>query len=147
VTNPAAVEDADLNKCRKAQNKTSANRVLEETRRIGFSDPRQFVDASGNLQPITGWTAEMGAAVSKLEVVKKNAAAGDGHTDTVVKIWFWNKTQALELLSKHLGLLKGADEDDRPAVPVFLVDRRVRTETLAVPFTSRVGAVPGCART
>jgi len=34
----------------------------------------------------------MAAAVSKFEVVKKNAAAGDGHT--VVKLWFWNKNHA-----------------------------------------------------
>jgi hypothetical protein len=30
----------------------------------------------------------MAAAVSRIEAVKKNAAAGDGHTDTVVKLWF-----------------------------------------------------------
>jgi hypothetical protein len=54
-------------------------------------------------------------------VVKKNAAAGDGHTDTVVKLWFWSKIRALELLCKHLGLLEQSDaDDDRPTVPVFL---------------------------
>jgi hypothetical protein len=44
-------------------------------------------------------TEEMAAAVSKIEVVKKNAnaTASDGHPDTVVKLWCWNKIAALEL--------------------------------------------------
>jgi hypothetical protein len=40
------------------------------------------------------WTLEMGSAVSKLEVVKKNLQAGDGHTHTAVKVWFWSKNDA-----------------------------------------------------
>ena len=110
-------------------NKVSATRVIEESRRIGFNDPRRFFDAKANLKPITEWTEEMAAAVSKIEVVKKNAAAGDGHTDTVVKVWFWNKNAALELLSKHLGLLTPDADDDRPIVPVFLLPEGARVAT------------------
>jgi terminase small subunit-like protein len=73
------------------ENKVTATRVIEENRRIGFNDPRRFFAANGTLKPITEWTEDMAAAVSKIELVKKNAAAGDGHTDTVVKLWFWNK--------------------------------------------------------
>jgi hypothetical protein len=79
------------------ENRVSATRVIEENRRIGFNDPRRFIDSNGNLKPITDWTEDMASAVSKIEVVKKNAAAGDGHTDTVVKLWFWNKNAALFL--------------------------------------------------
>jgi hypothetical protein len=72
----------------------------------------------------------MAAAVSKILVVKKNAAVGDGHTDTVVKLWFWNKIRALELLCKHLGVLEQPDaDDDRPTVPVFLLPPWSRVET------------------
>ena len=104
---------AAVEKQRLEANKVSATRVIEENRRIGFSDPRRFFDANTNLKSIAEWTEEMAAAVSRIEVVKKNAAAG--HTDTVVKLWFWNKNAALELLSKHLGLLT-PDADDRPMV-------------------------------
>jgi hypothetical protein len=39
-----------------------------------------------------------------------------------VKIRFWNKIRALELLCTHLGLLEQPDaDDDRPTVPVFLL--------------------------
>jgi hypothetical protein len=40
------------------------------------------------------------------EAVIKNAAAGDGVTDLVHKIKFWNKLDALEALAQHLGLVK-----------------------------------------
>jgi hypothetical protein len=69
----------------------------------------------------------MAAAVSKIEVVRKNAAASDGHT--VVKLWFWNKNAALELLSKQLGLLTPDADDDRPIVPVFLLPEGARVAT------------------
>ena len=45
----------------------------------------------------------MGAAVASVEVIIKNAKAGEGHTDAVHKIRFNSKTRALEVLCKHLG--------------------------------------------
>ena len=70
----------------------------------------------------------MAACVSKIEVMKKNAAAGDGHT--VVKLWFWNKNSALELLSKHLGLLKAdATPPSAAATPVYVLPDGARVAT------------------
>jgi hypothetical protein len=61
----------------------------------------------------------MASAVSKIEVVKKNVAGSDGRTDTVVKLSFWNKNQALELLFKHLGLMEPEDRHGEE-VPTFI---------------------------
>jgi len=83
----------------------SAVRVLEELRRIAFLDPRGFFDAAGNLKPIGELTAEQSAALASLEVIKKNAEAGDGKIDTVHKIRFWAKPDALEMLAKRFALL------------------------------------------
>src|SRR5262245_65068618 len=55
---------ADAEAARLAANKITATRTLEEDRRIAFNDPRRFVTADGNLQPITNWTEEMAAAVA-----------------------------------------------------------------------------------
>ena len=83
----------------------TAARVLEEMRRLAFSDVRDLFDAHGNLRPIHTLTPEQSACISGLEVIIKNAKAGDGVTDTVHKIKVWDKPKVLDLLGKHFGLL------------------------------------------
>jgi len=83
----------------------SATRVLEELRRLAMVDARSFWDDSGNLKPIKDLTPEQGSCLAGFEAVIKNAAAGDGVTDTVHKIKFWDKPRALEALAKHFALL------------------------------------------
>ena len=84
----------------------TAERVLEEMRRLAFSDLRTLFDEDGNLRPVHTLTAEQAAAISSLEVIIKNAAAGDGHTDTIHKLRVWDKPKTLEMLGKHLGLFE-----------------------------------------
>ncbi len=83
----------------------SAVRVLEELRRLAFLDLRGFFDEVGNLKPIRDLSPEQGAALAGLEVIKKNAEAGDGIIDTIHKFKVWDKTKALDSLAKHFGLL------------------------------------------
>ena len=83
----------------------SAIRVLEEYRRLAFADPRALFDVDGNLKPIQDMDAETAATIASFEVIKKNAAAGDGVIDTVHKIRTVDKTKALDSLAKHFGLL------------------------------------------
>jgi phage terminase small subunit len=85
----------------------SASRVLEEMRRVALVDTRGFFDDKGNLKPMKDLTADQGSALAGLEVIIKNAKAGDNHTDTVHKIRLWDKPRSLEMLAKHFGLLKG----------------------------------------
>jgi hypothetical protein len=47
----------------------------------------------------------MGHRVAGLDVVIKNAEAGDGHTDRVLKLRTHDKLKALELWAKYRGLL------------------------------------------
>lgn len=83
----------------------SAARVLEELKRLAFTDGRDFFDELGNLKPIAQLTPEQGSQLASFEVIKKNAAAGDGLIDTVHKFKVWDKTKALEMLCKYFGLL------------------------------------------
>jgi len=41
-----------------------------------------------------------------VEIVKRNVDSHDGRTDDVIKFKSWDKGRALELLFKHLGLMK-----------------------------------------
>lgn len=83
----------------------SAARVLEELRRLSFTDIRTLFDDNGNLKPITSLTEEQAACIGGFEVIKKNAEAGDGFIDTVHKVKVIDKTKALEMLAKHFALL------------------------------------------
>ena len=85
-----------------ARNALTADQVLEEYRRIAFADTRSFFDARGNLLPIIELTEEQGSQLAGLEVIIKNAKAGDRQTDTVHKFKLWDKVRALEALAKHL---------------------------------------------
>jgi phage terminase small subunit len=83
----------------------SAARVLEELRRLAFSNVLDLFDEHGNLRPIHTLTREQAACIASLEVIKKNAEAGDGKIDTVHKVKVWDKTRVLEMCAKHFALL------------------------------------------
>lgn len=83
----------------------TATRTLEEMRRLAFSDVRELFDEQGNLRAIHTLTSEQSACIASLEVIIKNAKAGDGVTDTVHKIKMWDKTRTLEMLGKHFKIL------------------------------------------
>lgn len=83
----------------------TAERVLEELRRLSFSNVQDIFDEQGNLRPIQTLTREQASCIASLEVIKKNAEAGDGHIDVVHKLKVWDKTRSLEMLAKHFALL------------------------------------------
>jgi phage terminase small subunit len=99
----AAVELGKRKQLEKAD--LTATRVLEELRRLVFSNVQDLFDEVGNLKPIQDLTREQAASIASLEVIKKNAEAGDGHIDVVHKIKVWDKTRSLELAAKHFKLL------------------------------------------
>ena len=80
-------------------------RVLREVAALAFLSVKELVDADDKLLPIGQWSPEAAAAVSSVEVAKRNLTAGDGVQEDVVKIRLWDKTSSLRDLMKHLGLL------------------------------------------
>lgn len=83
----------------------SAVRVLEELRRLAFSDIRSLFDERGNLRRLKDLTPEQAAAIASVEVVTRNITAGDDQLDTIHKLKVWDKPKALEMLAKHFKLL------------------------------------------
>lgn len=81
------------------------NRALREAARIAYFDPRKLFDANGNLLPMTKWPDDAAPVIGGLEIVKRNLVAGDGFVDTVHKLKIIDKSAALTLIFKHLGLL------------------------------------------
>jgi hypothetical protein len=84
---------------------SGAARVLEELRRIAFADVRFFSDAAGNIKAVSQWNEEQSSAISRIETIRKNTAAGGGVVDRVLRIRYCDKLRALELLCKYFNLL------------------------------------------
>lgn len=83
----------------------TAEMVKERLRLLAFQDIRKLFDEAGNLRPIHQLGDDAAAMVAGLEVIKKNAAAGDGVIDTVHKVKVVDAVKPLEMLAKHFGLL------------------------------------------
>ena len=87
-------------------------RVLQEISRLAFSDIRNVIDENGNVISPNDWDDDTAAAISSLEI--SSIGNGDGELITTRKIKTWDKTRALEQLSRCLGIGKG----DGPTVAV-----------------------------
>ena len=75
-----------------------------EVGRVAFA-LRSSMWKDGQLLPFDQWPADALALLEGFEVVIKNAAAGDGHTDVVHKVHLAKKMPALVELLKHFGLV------------------------------------------
>jgi phage terminase small subunit len=106
LKNPKIRQEIDvlLNR-RLKKDELSAERILEELRRIALFDLREFYQEDGNFKPVKEWTEEMGAVLAGTETIIKNAVAGDRKQDQVHKIKIHSKVDALDKLAKYFGLL------------------------------------------
>jgi phage terminase small subunit len=86
----------------------SAQRVLKELAAIGFSDIRAIFDENGQLRPVNELPDGVASVIASVEVTKQRTRTADETTteEWVSKVKAWDKTRALEMLAKHLGLLK-----------------------------------------
>lgn len=125
----ASVSSAIAEKTKKQLERAdlTASRVLEELRRLSFSNVQTLFDAKGNLKPIQDLTPEEASAIASLEIIKKNAEAGDGKIDVVHKLKVWDKTRSLEMLAKHFALLTDVVRVDASEANIArLIDGRKR---------------------
>lgn len=82
----------------------TAERVLRETARLAFSDPRKYFNADGTLKRLVDLDDDAAAALASFESVEKAIPGGEGQTEEVRKFKIWDKPSALGMLGKHLNL-------------------------------------------
>ena len=80
--------------------------ALREAGRLAYSDIRALFDEAGNILPVKQWPEGLARSIAGIDVLKRNVVSGDGKQDEVLKVRLWDKVRALEMLFKHLGLLK-----------------------------------------
>lgn len=97
------------------------DRVLQEAARLAFSDLRQCFDETGKLKDVKDWPDDLAAAVSSTKSRRVNLDAADGHTDVVTELKVWDKPKNIELLAKHLGLIKDRVDLRMPEAEALLL--------------------------
>jgi phage terminase small subunit len=74
----------------------TAERVIRELARIGFSDVRELVDDTGRLRPLHELSNDVAATIASVEVL--------ANFSTKIKVW--DKPAALQTLCRHFGILR-----------------------------------------
>jgi phage terminase small subunit len=83
-------------------------KILSEYAKIAFFDPLTLFDEQGHLLDIKDVPKNSRAAIGSLDHSTQTNRKSDDETEyeLIKKIKLWDKTKALEALSKHLGLFE-----------------------------------------
>lgn len=128
----AAIEAARAKQAAKLE--ITAERVLRELARIGFSDPRKLYRDDGSLKPITELDDDTAATIAQVEVLEEFAGRGDEREQIgwTKKLKHWDKVAALDKLGKHLKLFTEKHEHSGPdGGPIPIGYRLTDAERLA----------------
>lgn len=83
----------------KQKTEITIERVLEEYKRLAFIDPTKIWDKKGNIKSIHEMDEDTRRAIAGIEISTINNTL-----ETIKKIKLWDKTKALDSLSRHLGM-------------------------------------------
>lgn len=104
---------------RSDRTRITADRVLVEVAKLGFSNIKNLFTEGGQLRNLSTLPDDIAASIQSVEVVTKRVDGGeDNEVEYVHKIKMADKKASLELLGKHLKLfadrteLTGADGKD-----------------------------------
>ena len=84
--------------------KRSADEVVLALENIGYLDTTAIWNADRSMKHPMDWPLDLRLCVKRYRVIKRNAEAGDGHTDTMWDVEFWSKPDALRMLGMHHGM-------------------------------------------
>ena len=100
-----------------ARNEITADRVLEEIRRIAFFDTSRLYESDGRLKEPHELTSEEGAVISSF----KTRMEGGESKSVIDEYKTYDKQKSLEMLCKHLGLFEAKDGANDTAVPKIVI--------------------------
>lgn len=94
-------------KSRAERTEVTADKVLQELAKIGFSDIRKLFTSGGSIVRIEDLDDDAAAALSAIEVVRRRVPGSDREEpeyEDVTKIKLWDKRAALVDIGRHLGM-------------------------------------------
>lgn len=97
---------AEKQKEREKRTEVTQDMVIQELAKIAFADIRALYDDNGNLKNVKCLEDNIAGAVSQLETFEEYEGRGEDreYIGDTKKVKLLDKTKALELLGKHLGI-------------------------------------------
>lgn len=93
--------------------KVTADMVIQELAKIGFSDIKNYFGSDEDQKDITQLENKLSAAVSSIKVTETN---WDGGSKTVKEFKLHDKIAALDKLGKHTGIFEKDNSQKKPEV-------------------------------
>lgn len=97
---------AEKQKEREKRTEVTQDMVIQELAKIAFADIRALYDDNGNLKNVKCLEDNIAGAISQLETFEEYEGRGEEreYIGDTKKVKLLDKTKALELLGKHLGI-------------------------------------------
>jgi hypothetical protein len=89
---------------RSVENSITADRVLREIASIGFVNPKHCLDSSGQVMDLKDMPDDVAATIREFEIIYEEN--GEESVFKKIKLKFWDKEEALQMLARHVGILK-----------------------------------------
>lgn len=102
----------------------TADRIVKELEKIGFSNPQDFIGSGNSINDLSAIKKEKAAAVSSIKKTVFTDKNGNETETTEFKLW--DKVKSLELLGKHVGL--------------FELDNKQKSDKIKVTVKSNAGS-------
>jgi phage terminase small subunit len=131
--------DEELRK-RSERTEITADRVLRELAKIGFSDVRDLFTETGALRRIEDMGGDAAACVSSIEVVVHKSKDNSEEVERTAKIRLWDKQAALVNIGRHLGMFKDKIEiTGRDGGPVETITTSMTAKEAADRYREELG--------
>lgn len=101
----------------------TADDVLRELKKCGFSDLSDFVDENYKLKPLSEIKEHSGA----IQSIQRDESCGEFGTNVSVKFKLYDKLKALENIAKHIGFF-GKDNEQKNIYNVIKIHNDLSAE-------------------
>jgi phage terminase small subunit len=105
-----------LQKNRSERTKVTADMVLQELAKVGFSNVQDYLEGDLSIKDLTTIERNKADAVSS---IKKTVTEFESGSKTVVEFKLHDKLKALDMIGRHIGFFEKDNEQGTPAVNVI----------------------------
>lgn len=115
---------ATLKKNLSNQNEGLAQMVVDELKKIGFSNIQDFLESGNEIKDISTLDRDKAAVISSIKKSKTTFGDGEGNEGEKESVEFkmWDKLNALEKLGKHLGIFEADNKQKKAIITVTVQD-------------------------